>query len=97
MSNELAMRKKLQEYFDDRLADMQDNQYWQDDLYEIADSFVSVYTTKRVEQWLALGCPDVDDTGLIEGVSDVSQIIAVAIYEWASGELYGMAREAGLE
>jgi DNA transposition AAA+ family ATPase len=97
MSNELAMRKDLQEYFDERLADMRESRDWQDDLHEIADSFVSVYTTERVKQWLALGCPEVEDTGLIEGVSDVSQIIAVAIYEWACGELYEMAQEAGLE
>lgn len=97
MTKNLPMRRELQESFNERLDDMRESQYWQDDISEIADSFVSVYTTDRVQQWLDLGCPDVDDTGLIEGVTDVSQIIAVAIYEWATGELYDMAREAGLD
>ena len=93
---EQEMLNELQESFNERLDEMRESRYWQDDISEIADSFVSIYTRERVEQWLALGCPEVDDSGLIEGVSDVSQIIAVAVYEWASGKLYQMADDAGL-
>lgn len=90
--------------FTERFADVLDEggtltgdapTYWQDDVAELADSLVPVYTTERVREWLDDGCPDVDDTCLIEGVTDVSQIIAVALYERYSQELYTLADRAG--
>lgn len=98
MSNydELTMIRELRAEFDERLDEMRESPYWQDVTYEIADAFPSIYTLELVDQWRALGCPDVDDAGLIEGVTDVSRIIAVALYEWASEYLYEWASEAGL-
>ena len=94
---EFDMRQDLTERFAENLERMREDRYWQDIISEIADGFVYVYTLERVQQWLAVGCPDVDDPGLVEGVTDVSQIIAVAVFEWALAELCEMARDAGLD
>lgn len=70
-------------------------QYWQDDIHEIADTLVPVYNTARIEEWLEAGCPGVDDTGLIDGVTDVFQIVGVILYEQYSQALWALADEAG--
>ena len=72
-------------------------EYWQDTISELADSAVPIYTRERVELWLELGMPEIDDPGLIEGVSAVEQIIAVAIYEYATAALYELANEYELD
>src|SRR5690606_9943637 len=71
--------------------------YLHDELHEIADSLVPVYTVDRVQEWLEDGCPDVSDPGLIEGMTRAEDIIGVALYERYLDELYGLAREAGFE
>ena len=71
--------------------------YWQDDLHELADGLVPIYSHDRVQTWLDAGMPDVDDPGLIDGVTDVLQIIATALYEHYLGHLYDLAEESGLE
>lgn len=95
--NEYEMRDTLRQEFAERLEDMRENPYWQDTIAEIADGFPSVYTLQRVDQWRTIGCPEVDDAGLIEGVTDIGQIIAIAVYGWASQFLYELARDADLD
>ena len=70
--------------------------YWQDTISELADGMVPVYSIERVQVWLGEGLPDVDDPGLIEGVTDVTQIIGAALYEHYLGYLYELADESGL-
>jgi len=77
--------------------DYEPEQYWQDKLYEICDSAVPIYTRELVELWLDLNCPEVDDPGLIEGVSDVTKIIGVAIYEAANEYIYTLVEEYKLD
>lgn len=77
--------------------DYEQPMYWQDDISELADAAVPVYTRELVELWLDLGCPDVDDEGLIEGLTDPTRIIGVAVYCAATEYLYELANEYGLE
>lgn len=69
--------------------------YWQDDVSEIADGLVPVYTSEIVREWTEAGYPEVDDSGLIEGVTDIIKIMAIALYELYSQELYQLADDAG--
>lgn len=70
-------------------------QYWEDDISELADSLVPIYISERVKVWAEDGYPEVSDTGLIDGVTAVEQIMAVALYERYSAELWGLADTAG--
>ena len=70
--------------------------YIEDDLSAWADAQVPIYTTDAVKKWLVLGCPDVSDPGLIEGVTDVTKIIQTALYEHYSNLAHSIAQEAGL-
>jgi len=79
------------------VEDYEQPQYWQDDISELADSAVPIYTNDLYDLWMGLGRPDVDDHGLIEGVTDIDQIVRVAIYEYATQYLYELAQEYGLE
>lgn len=78
---------------DERNPDYEDPQYWQDDISELADSAVPIYTQEMYELWMALGRPEVDDSGLIEGVTDIDKIVATAIYCYATQFLYELANE----
>lgn len=73
-----------------------DVEYIEDTLSEWADSQVPMDIYSAVEDWLELGCPEVDDPGLIEGVSDVTRIIQTALYEHYSSEAYSVAMREGL-
>ena len=63
-------------------------EYWQapdvddytDYLHEWAEGQVPVYNTYAVQEWLDAGLPEVDDPGLVEGVTDPLQMIRVALY-----------------
>lgn len=70
-------------------------QYWQDSISEMADGAVPVYTQEMFELWMSLGRPEVDDPGLIEGVTDIDKIVATSIYSYASSYLYELADELG--
>ena len=83
------------ETLEDFLADP-DVSYIEDTLSEWADSQVPVYTTDAVQKWLDLGCPDIDDPGLIEGVTDVTRIIQTTLYEHYINEAYTVATREGL-
>ena len=83
------------ETLEDFLADP-DVSYIEDTLSEWADSQVPVYTIDAVQEWLDLGCPDIDDPGLIEGVTDVTRIIQTILYERYINDAYTVAQEAGL-
>lgn len=84
-------RETLEAFLDDP-----DVQYIEDTLSDWADSQIPIYTREAVEEWLELGCPEVDDPGLIEGVTDVTRIIQIALYEHYSNEAWSIAMEAGL-
>lgn len=71
--------------------------YWQDDIADLADGLVPIYTPDVVREWTEAGYPDVDDSGLTEGITDIIQIMKVALYELYSQELYGLAQEAGFD
>lgn len=70
-------------------------QYWQDTISELADGLVPAYNRARIEEWMEAGCPELDDTGLTEGVTDVFQIVGVILYEQYSQALYELADNAG--
>jgi len=70
-------------------------QYWQDDISELADELVPIYNNEVVSEWAEAGYPDVDDPGMIEGVTDVIKIMQTALYEVYSGQLYTLAYDAG--
>jgi len=72
-------------------------QYWQDDLHELADSLVPVYTSDLLDEWAAEGYPELEDEGLIEGTKDVVRIVMVVMYEQYTNALYEIARERGLD
>lgn len=101
MSIELNARDAFRDRYADILTDdeLTEGQlppvYWQDDIHEMADSLVPVYNSDRVHEWMEAGYPAVNDSGLIEGVTDVMQIIGVALYERYSAELYELAYAAG--
>jgi len=76
--------------------DYEPPQYWEDRLFELADGAVPVYINDMYELWMALGRPEVDDTGLIEGVNNIDKIVAVAIYEYATQYLWELAHDYGL-
>lgn len=87
-------RDAFNERFEDVLNGSDDVPvYWQDDLTELADGLVPVYTADLVREWLDAGCPDIEDPGLIEGVTDVTAIISAVMYEQYSLALYMIARE----
>jgi hypothetical protein len=100
----MSIASKAQAAFFDRFGDQlneagvliedADVTYWQDDISEMADSLVPVYTSQIVDEWVSAGYPDVDDPGLIDGVTDVTKIMAVALYELYSQALYELAYEA---
>lgn len=94
---EREFRDNLKSEFEDRLPEMKEDHYWQDTIAELADSSVPIYNHDRVSLWLDMGIPEVDDSGLIEGVTDIMQIIGIAIYEQASQYLYELAGEAELK
>lgn len=71
--------------------------YWQDNITELADQSVPIYTDSMYELWMELGRPEVDDEGLIEGVTNVDKIVATALYCYASAYLYQLAEEYGLK
>ena len=73
-----------------------DVSYIEDTLSEWADSQVPVYSVDAVQEWLDLGCPDIDDPGLVEGMTDPLQVIRVALYCHYLDEAYTVAQEAGL-
>jgi hypothetical protein len=77
--------------------DYEQPQYWQDDIFELADQSVPIYTDSMYELWMELGRPEVDDEGLIEGVTDIDKIVGVALYCYASNFLYQLAHEHGLD
>lgn len=96
MSIHTDARDAFTERFEDVLNGSDDVPvYWQDDLSELADGLVPVYTTDLVQEWLNAGCPDIDDPGLIEGVTDVTAIISAVMYEQYSLALYEIASEEG--
>ena len=70
---------------------------WQDAVNELADMAVPIYTQDMYELWMELGRPEVDDPGLIEGVTDIDRIVATALYCYASGYLYEVAEEFGFK
>lgn len=89
-------RDAFTERFEDVLNGTEDVPvYWQDDLHELADSLVPIYTTDLVREWLDAGCPDIEDPGLIEGVTDVTAIISAVMYEQFSLALYQLASDQG--
>lgn len=97
---EANLRSAFLERFDgianddgDRNTDYEPELYWQDSISELADAAVPIYTADVVKLWLDLGCPEIDDSGLIEGVTDVTKIIGVVIYEQASQFLYELVNE----
>ena len=71
-------------------------EYWQapdvdnytDYLHEWAEGQVPVYNTYAVQEWLDKGLPEVDDPGLVEGVTDPLQMIRVALYCHYLNEAY---------
>ena len=66
----------------DRIEDLLNSRYPNDILNEIADGFVPIYNRDRVELLLDdMSLSEVDDPGLIEGVTDIYQILGVSIYE----------------
>lgn len=101
---EANLRSAFLEHFEgidnedgERDEDYEPPMYWQDEISELADSAVPIYTTDLVKLWLDLGCPEIDDTGLIEGVTDVTRIIGMVIYEQASQFLYELVTEFKLD
>jgi len=81
----------------DPVEDYDQPMYWQDGISELAGDAVPSWTNDMYELWMGLGRPDVDDHGLIEGVTDIDRIVAVAIYEYATQYLYELAGEYGLK
>lgn len=102
----MSIHTDARDAFTDRFSDILDADavliegadlpvYWQDDISEMADSLVPVYTADVVQEWAEAGYPDVDDSGLIEGVTDIIKIMQVALYELYFAELYELADAAG--
>lgn len=71
-------------------------QYWQDQISDIADEAIPLDEDELFELWMSLGRPDVDDMGGVEGVRDITQIVQWTIYEQANSILYEMAYAHGL-
>ena len=65
----------LKEYLQD--PDVDD---YTDYLHEWAEGQVPIYNVDAVREWLNEGLPEVDDPGLVEGVTDPLQVIRVALY-----------------
>lgn len=80
-----------------RNPDYEPGQYWQDGISELADQAIPVYTDDMYELWMGLGRPEVDDSGMIEGVTDIDKIVAAAIYSTATAILYEFAQEFELD
>ena len=75
---EEAVRNYVRYYIEDLL----NSRYPNDILNEIADSNVPIFNRDRVELLLDdMSLSEVDDPGLIEGVTDIYQILGVSIYE----------------
>lgn len=96
----MSIHTEARDAFNNRFASVIDGteelgQYWQDDISELAHGLVPGYTSEIVREWTEAGYPDVDDSGLIEGITDITRLMAVALYEAYSAELYELADEAG--
>lgn len=71
------------------VTDEQDNDI-RDRIYEIVDSNVPFINHEIFEVFANGGIShEMDDEGLIEGVTDVIQILQMRIYEELSNDLYG--------
>lgn len=70
-------------------------EWWSDELSELADSLIPAYDPDAVRLWLRDGCPDPDDYGLTEGLTDAKRIIRAILYERFLYELHGLAYAAG--
>lgn len=71
-------------------------QYWQDQISELADRAVPIFTEEMYTLWLGLGRPE-DEDRLAGSTGDVDKIVAAAIYQYASAYLWELANEYGLE
>ena len=91
--NRYTMQEELKDSFAESIEYMKESRYPEDILTELADGFVDVYTLGAVDQWRALGCPEIDDAGLVEGVTDIHQIVSMTVFEWASNYLYKLLRD----
>lgn len=96
MSIYTEAKEAFEERFENVLNGTEElGQYWQDDISEMADSLVPIYTSEIVKEWTEDGYPEVSDMGLIEGLTDVTRIMEMALYERYSEELYSLADGAG--
>lgn len=97
---EARLRDSFLEMFDgianddgERSQNYEVEQYWQDKISELASQSLPDARTELLELWADLDFPEVDDTGLIEGLTDVVAIIRWAVYEYATYKLYELATE----
>ena len=82
MSTMYELEEEVREEVRDRIEDLLNSRYPSDILNEIADNNVPIYNRDRVELLLDdMSLSEVDDPGLIEGVTDIFQILGVSIYE----------------
>ena len=106
--NEYEFTNELRDNFIEAFPAIADNEgnpvegyevptYWEDTISELADSAVPIYTHAMYELWMALGRPEVDDEGMVEGVTDIDKLVAIGIYEYAYMALSELAREFGLD
>lgn len=64
------------------IEDLLNSRYPNDILNEIADGLVPIYDRDRVELLLDdMSLSEVDDPGLIEGITDIFKILGISIYE----------------
>lgn len=59
-----------------------------DVIHEIADSFVPVYYTDIFAVLAELPCWELSDPGIAEGVTDISQLAQIHIYDAISQDLF---------
>ena len=78
--------------------DILSSDYPEDRIIEMADSYIPVYYSE-LAQLLAsdIGLAEPDDTGLVEGVTDVWKIIQASIYERLSATAFQWLSEQEVE
>ena len=66
--------------------------YWEDTLFEIADSCTPVYYSDALDVWRDLNCPDPENTALDEGKS-ILDLILYAVAEYANEYAWELANK----
>jgi hypothetical protein len=83
------LKEKVRNDVRDRIEDLLNSRYPNDILNEIADNNVPIYNRNRLELLLDdMSLSEVDDPGLIEGITNIFQFLDVSIYEKLSQIAY---------